>query len=90
MKSSKCFLKILGDLIQRQQFLFLSMCKVFHCTISFLPFFSSLHFPKLLGGSSVCKVQFVCVLKSDLYQSSFVFAMYSTNKIIFKQFWATH
>lgn len=44
------------------------MCKVFHCTISLLPFFSSLFFSKLLGGSSLCKVQILCVLKLVSYQ----------------------
>lgn len=86
MKSNYCFLKILADLIQHQQSLFILMCKIFHCSISLLPFFSSLFFPKLLEGSSLCKVQFVCILKSVSYQSSFVFTVYSRNKIIFKQF----
>lgn len=83
MKFSRRFLKIPDDLLQPQTSLFHLMCKLFCCTFSPF-FFSSLFFPKLLVGSSLCKLKFVCVLKSGLYQLSFVFTMHSANNIIFK------
>lgn len=84
IKTSKRFLNILDDLIQPQASLFPLTCKLCLCNFSVFPFFSFLFYPKLLGGSSLRKLKFVCVLKSGLYQPSFVFTMYSTNKIIFK------